>query len=126
MSTRLRTTPAAQLGDRYGGRQVGTIANSALPAPDSLIIVIGQTVADLSHSGLADRVTAISTTVPSSCSGCPAAIGINANGITLLLSVVALAILCPVLILIATATRLAATRREQRFAAMRLVGATPR
>ncbi len=126
MSTLLRTTPAAQLGDRYGGRQVGTIANSALPAPDSLIIVIGRTVADLSHSGLADRVTAISTTVPSSCSGCPAAIGINANGITLVLSVVALAILFPVLILIATATRLAATRREQRFAAMRLVGATPR
>lgn len=30
------------------------------------------------------------------------------------------------LIFIGTATRLAATRREQRFAAMRLVGATPR
>jgi hypothetical protein len=94
--------------------------------PDSLIIVIGRTVPDLSHTGLADRFTAISPTVPSSCSDCPAAIGINANGITLVLSVVALAILFPVLILIATATRLAATRREQRFAAMRLVGATPR
>src|SRR5205823_11620347 len=32
----------------------------------------------------------------------------------------------PVLIVIGTATRLAATRRELRFAAMRLVGATPR
>ena len=31
MSTLLLTTPAAQLGDRYGGRQVGTIANSACP-----------------------------------------------------------------------------------------------
>jgi hypothetical protein len=37
---------------------------------------------------------------------------------------VALAILAPVLIFIATATRLSAARREQRFAAMRLVGAT--
>jgi len=126
MSTLLRRTPTAQLDARYSGRQVGRIANSALPAPDSLIIVIGRTVADLSHTGLADQVTAISPTVPSSCSDCPAAIGINANGITLVLSVVALAILFPVLILIATATRLAATRREQRFAAMRLVGATPR
>ena len=126
MSALLRRTPTAQLGDRYVGRQVGTIANSALPAPDSLVIVVGRTVADLSRIGLAERVTAISTTVPSSCSDCPAAIGINANGITLVLSVVALAILFPVLILIATATRLAATRREQRFAAMRLVGATPR
>ena len=126
MSTLLRRTPTAQLDARYSGRQVGRIANSGLPAPDSLIIVIGRTVADLSHTGLADQVTAISPTVPSSCSDCPAAIGINANSITLVLSVVALAILFPVLILIATATRLAATRREQRFAAMRLVGATPR
>ena len=37
---------------------------------------------------------------------------------------VALAILAPVLIFIGTATRLSAARREQRFAAMRLVGAT--
>ena len=37
-----------------------------------------------------------------------------------------LAVLFPVLILIGTATRLAATRREERFAALRLVGATPR
>jgi predicted lysophospholipase L1 biosynthesis ABC-type transport system permease subunit len=39
---------------------------------------------------------------------------------------VALAMLAPVLIFIATATRLSAARREQRFAAMRLVGATRR
>ncbi|HEY5985479.1 MAG TPA: FtsX-like permease family protein [Streptosporangiaceae bacterium] len=43
-----------------------------------------------------------------------------------MLSVVAAALLFPVLIFIATATRLLAARREQRFAAMRLVGATPR
>ena len=35
-------------------------------------------------------------------------------------------LLFPVLIFIGTATRLSAARREQRFAAMRLVGATPR
>ena len=51
--------------------------------------------------------------------------GLNSNGIDLILSVVALALLLPVLIFIATATRLSAARREQRFAAMRLVGATP-
>ncbi len=39
---------------------------------------------------------------------------------------VAGALLLPVLIFIGAATRLAAARREQRFAAMRLVGATPR
>ncbi len=39
---------------------------------------------------------------------------------------VAAALLFPVLIFIGAATRLSAARREQRFAAMRLVGATPR
>ena len=52
--------------------------------------------------------------------------GSEASGVDLILSVVALAMLTPVLIFIATATRLSAARREQRFAAMRLVGATPR
>ena len=56
----------------------------------------------------------------------PAVGGIQPSGIDLILSVVALAMLAPVLIFIATATRLSAARREQRFAAMRLVGATRR
>lgn len=37
----------------------------------------------------------------------------------------ALAVLFPILVLISTATRLAASRREERFAALRLVGGTP-
>ena len=45
---------------------------------------------------------------------------------TMVLSVVAAALLFPVLVFIGAATRLSAARREQRFAAMRLVGATPR
>src|SRR5713226_7328814 len=56
----------------------------------------------------------------------PANAGIESSGIDLILSVVALGMLTPVLIFIATATRLSAARREQRFAAMRLVGATRR
>jgi len=48
------------------------------------------------------------------------------DAMELILSVVTGALLFPVLIFIGTATRLNAARREQRFAAMRLVGATPR
>ena len=54
----------------------------------------------------------------------PADGGAPASATDIILSVVALAILAPVLIFIATATRLSAARREERFAAMRLVGAT--
>jgi FtsX-like permease family protein len=124
----LRITPPAELGDRFPGRQVGIIGPAALPAPDSLVIVIGHTPAQLSRVPGAQRVTQIATVSPSGCGGtsCIAGAGINASGIDLVLSVVACALLFPVLIFIGTATRLSAARREERFAALRLVGATPR
>lgn len=119
-------TPAAELGDRYPGQQVGTIGDEALPAPDSLIVVIGHSADEMAALPDATQVTAIETTTPSSCSGdCPP-IGVNADSMAVILAVTAGALLFPMLIFIGTATRLAAARREQRFAAMRLVGATPR
>jgi hypothetical protein len=123
----LRTTPKAELGDRFPGTVVGTMGPAALPAPDSLVLIIGYSAAELSPQHGVKKVARISTTVPSSCSGdCALGVGFDARGITLILSVVAAALLFPVLIFIGSATRLSAARREQRFAAMRLVGATPR
>ncbi len=122
----LRRTPAAQLGDRYPGRLVETIGPSALPSANSLIIVIGRSVASLSHEQGARLISRISATAPNDCSDCPIGLGTNGNGIILILSVVTAALLFPVLIFVGGATRLSAARREQRFAAMRLVGATPR
>jgi FtsX-like permease family protein len=120
----LRSAPADQLGARFPGHQVGTIGSAALPGPNSLIIVIGHTPGDLARWPDVVKVGRILTTAPSSCDDCQ--VGTRASGIDLILSVVALSLLFPVLMFIGTATRLAATRREQRFAAMRLVGATPR
>ena len=122
----MRTTPAAQLADRYPGHRIGTIGEAALPGPDSLVVVIGRTPAQLSGDPNAERVTSIMSSSPTSCSGSNCRVGTDNSGMDLILSVVAAALVFPVLILIATATRLAATRREQRFAAMRLIGATPR
>jgi len=120
----LRSTPAAELGDRFPGRQIGTIGPSALPAPNSLLVIVGHSPDELSRLPGAKQVTSIMTTDPSKCDGCY--VGNGAAAIDLILSVVAAALLFPLLMLIGTATRIAATRREQRFAAMRLVGATPR
>ena len=122
----MRAAPPEQLADRYPGSLVGTIGAAGLPAPDSLIVVVGRSVTELAHRPGAREITGISTTTPESCNGACYAIGINANGIQLVLAVVAAALLFPVLIFIGTATRLSAARREQRFAALRLVGATPR
>jgi FtsX-like permease family len=131
----LRATPANQLAGRYPGRLAGVIGDAALPSPDSLVIIIGRTPAQLAHTPDTVPVTSIATTEPGSfgSQGNPKGLdytppdpGGGDGTIDFVLLVVALAILAPVLIFIATATRLSAARREQRFAAMRLVGATRR
>jgi hypothetical protein len=118
----LRSTPAAELGDRFPGHQIGVIGPSALPAPNALIIVIGHTAGQLSRTPAALPVTSIQAT-PGREDG---AAGYNSTTLEAVLAVGALALLFPVLVFISTATRLAAARREQRFAAMRLAGATIR
>ncbi|MEV4619303.1 FtsX-like permease family protein [Asanoa sp. NPDC049573] len=120
----LRTTPAAELGDRFPGREVGVIGAAALPSPDSLLIVVGQPADVLAAQPAAAKVSRILTTDPADCNRC--IIGLDNTMFTVSLSVIAAALIFPVLIFIGTATRLSAARREQRFAAMRLIGATPR
>ena len=125
----LRSTPTDELADRYPGHQAGLIGEAGLPSPDSLVVIVGRSAAQMSHLPGAAKLTSFNTTPPSGCgihSTCVIRGGLTPSGIDLVLSVVALALLMPVLIFIGTATRLSAARREQRFAAMRLVGATPR
>ncbi len=134
LASLLRSTPADELAARYPGRLAGTIGNAALPSPDSLYIIIGHRAGQLAHSPAAVAVTTIATSLPGRYGGRnakgldnpPPDQGVGAGGVDLIFSVVALAMLTPLLIFIATATRLSAARREQRFAAMRLVGARPR
>ena len=141
----IHDTPASQLADRYPGHLAGTIGDAALPSPNSLVIVVGRTSAQLAQTPNTVRVTSVNDVMPGSfmppgatCHGphCPPVpnpgglayfpndAGGGSNSVDLILAVVALAILTPVLIFIGTATRLSAARREERFAAMRLVGAT--
>ena len=133
LASLLRSTPAGELADRYPGRLAGTIGHAALPSPDDLYIIIGHTPAQLAHKPDTIAVTTIATAFPSGNAVNPKGLptsppdeGVGASGVDLVFSVVALALLTPVLIFIATATRLSAARREQRFAAMRLAGARPR
>ncbi|MEU0555738.1 FtsX-like permease family protein [Dactylosporangium sp. NPDC006015] len=109
-------TPTDQLGDRFPGRRAGFIGDAALPSPDTLSIVVGGTPEFVSQLYNARRVSAFPTD----------AMGVPVAALDLILSVVAGGLLFPVLIFIGTATRLSAARREQRFAAMRLIGGTPR
>ncbi len=130
----LRSTPADQLADRYPGRLAGPIGDAALPSPNSLVLIVGRTPVQLAGTPDSVQVTSIPTGVPGGgnllnpkgLNYIPPNVPGGKSAIDLILSVAALAILAPVLIFIATATRLSAARREERFAAMRLAGATRR
>src|SRR5579863_6738463 len=112
----LRTVPAGQLGDRFPGRLAGTIGNVALTGPDELVIYVGYKPSTLAKLPGTRWVTAISA-APGPDVFTPFFRYAFATGV--------LAVLFPVLILISTATRLAAARREEQLAALRLAGATP-
>ncbi|WP_306209984.1 FtsX-like permease family protein [Actinoplanes sp. RD1] len=116
----LAAEPPEQLAARFPATFAGTIGPAALPSPDSLVAIVG-------HRELpgATTISTIPDTAPVSCpDGCWS--GVPAVAMRLILGVVAVALIFPLLILIGSATRLAASRREQRYAAMRLAGATPR
>ena len=111
----LRTVPAGQLGDRFPGTLAGAIGDAALTGPDELVIYVGYEPSALAKVPATRWVTAIGT-APGPEVFTPFFRYAFATGV--------LGVLFPVLILISTATRLAAARREERFAALRLVGAT--
>ncbi len=109
----LAHTPADELAPRIG-TVVGTIGPEGLRSPQELIAVMGADPTQL--GGWASPVVSFRTEPEPH----------NLPPVALLILVLAVVgALVPVAVFVATATRLAATRREQRLAALRLIGATP-
>ncbi len=117
LATLLATVPRDELGARFPGRQVGVIGQAALTGPDELVAIVGYAPASLAALPDTIRVDKIETA--------PQSQG-TTNVYRLAFGLGAIAVLFPLLILISTATRLSAARREERYAAIRLVGGTPR
>jgi hypothetical protein len=113
----IRSTPANQLGDRFPGRMAGTIGQQALTGPSELVIFIGYRPAQLVGLPATQVVNKISTASRRQ---------VWTSYFRDAFVVAAIAFVFPILILVGTATRLAAARREERYAALRLVGATSR
>jgi hypothetical protein len=105
--------PASVLADRFPGEVVGTLGTDALTHPDQLAVLVGHTEAELGGAAMS-------------------VFGFGLPGdswdasLDLLAGVGMVVLLVPSLVLVASAARLTATRREQRLAALRLSGATPR
>jgi ABC-type antimicrobial peptide transport system permease subunit len=112
----IKAAPADQLGARFPGKMIGTIGRAGLSGPGDLAIYIGQTPAQVNHIFGTTWVTSISTAPGQE---------VFSPFFRYAFGVGVLAVVFPMLVLISTATRLAADRREERFAALRLVGGTP-
>ncbi|MGW0068624.1 FtsX-like permease family protein [Streptosporangium sandarakinum] len=109
--------PREQLADRFPGARAGLIGRAALSGPDDLVVVVGQSPDAL--AGMAGTV-AVDAVATAPASDDTTALYEHGFGIA------AIGLIVPLIILIGTATRLAAARREARFAAIRLAGATAR
>ena len=109
----METVPAEQLADRIG-MVVGTIGDVGLRSPDELVALIGLEPVVL-DALRASPITAFDRT--------PKAPELPLMAILMIVLAV-IGALVPVAVFVSTATRLSAARREQRLAALRLVGAT--
>ncbi|MEU4235024.1 FtsX-like permease family protein [Nonomuraea sp. NPDC026600] len=113
----LDSAPREQLADRFPGTRAGLIGQAALSGPDELAIVVGLTPPQVAAMPGAQQVDTVSTEL---------AVNDNADIYQFGFVVAAIGLVVPLLVLVGTATRLAAARRETRLAAIRLVGATSR
>jgi hypothetical protein len=111
----LRTVPDDQLGNRFPGRVVGSIGPDGLIMPAELVAIIGQTPEQMRTTHGVSEIR-----------------GIEQPGDRLELlplwgvffGMIAVLVVGPVVVFVAMTTRVGGARRELRFAAIRLAGAT--
>ena len=113
LASLVKSTPAQNLGDRFPGQVVGEIGVQALEYPDELVALVGHqpgAIYGYSLPGFAGNTGYADD---------------NADMLYLLTRIGMVVLIVPCLVLVASAARLTATRRERRLAALRLAGATP-
>ena len=115
MADLIASMPADQLAERYG-RQVGVLSEDAVEGPDSLVLVVGMEAPRLAAWQGSEQPQVVTGFVGHDYA---------AQAYRVVAAIGALAILAPVLLLIAIVTDLGAAQRAERFATLRLIGATP-
>lgn len=111
----MQTVPDDQLDNRFPGRVVGSVGSDGLIMPDELVAIIGQTPEQMRTMYGASEIRGIEQ--PGDGADLIAFLGI-------FVGMVAVLIIGPVAVFIAMTTRVGGPRRELRFAAIRLAGAT--
>jgi hypothetical protein len=108
----------SELRARIPGRVSGTIGSAGLTGPDELYFIAPAATGALAASGLGAGFLPKEAAQPS--------FDTTRQELKVAVPLAGIALIVPILILIATSTRLSAASRERRTAAMRLVGATRR
>ncbi|MCI2418891.1 ABC transporter permease [Saccharopolyspora sp. K220] len=103
--------PREELANRFPGRVIGVLDESSLKFPEQLVAIVGHPPGTLDPSGASDFSSA--------------SVGEEDLLLNLLSGVGIVLLAIPSLVLVASAARLTAARRERRLAALRLAGATP-
>lgn len=104
--------PAAELADRFGAKPVGLLGDDALMYPEQLVALVGHTADTMPVSSVEMAQLGAGDAEPDALLSLLAGVGV-------------VVLLVPSLVLVASASRLTAARRERRLAALRLAGATP-
>ncbi|MFI1355915.1 ABC transporter permease [Streptomyces sp. NPDC020898] len=128
----LHRTPAGQLADRFPKvSSYGTLGDAGLAAPEELVAVVGRAASDPAVSTAAEPLGMFADfsgqterAVISGFDGTHVSLFTSADKPAVSIGVAIVGV--PVIVLAAAAGRLGAARREQRLAALRLAGATPR
>ncbi|MEV7888111.1 FtsX-like permease family protein [Streptomyces sp. NPDC002817] len=127
----LHKLPADQLADRFPKpASYGTIGSAGLASPDELVAVVGRAPGAAAVSPAAEGgatwydIGQAARAEISGFSGTERSLFTDSDQAASMLGVVLLGM--PVVVLASAAGRLGAARREQRLAALRLAGATPR
>jgi len=111
----MRSIPADQLRDRFPGRVIGTIGDDGLIAPSELVGIVGRTPEEMRKTYGALEIRGIEQP------GEP--LDVKALW-QLVFTLIAVLIVGPVVVFVSMVTRIGGARRERRFAAIRLAGAT--
>ncbi|MDA3644714.1 ABC transporter permease [Saccharopolyspora indica] len=107
--------PDQTLADRFAGQVVGTIDESSLKFPEQLVAIVGHAPGALDAAEAAEKAELAGALAVS-----------NSDFMLDILAGVGIVLLAiPSMVLVASAARLTAARRERRLAALRLAGATP-
>lgn len=120
----LRRLPDDQLADRFGAIS-GTLGEAALTRPGELVAVSGARPSELPPGQAADSY-GITNVEPTPITGFAGESTSRAVSYQLLTAVATVLLVVPLLVFGGAAARLTVARRDQRLAALRLVGATPR